>query len=292
MSNFKRTTGEAAKRKLSLLKDLQGESLEFKIQFSKDIIRKALAEGPGIIFYSGGKDSSVLLSLVHSIDNSVPVMYNNTTLCHPTLLQRIRDYTKNLDYIETIPERKPEDLWKETGYYPLLSKRGFSAYKKRIPNLRIQPVACCYHLKEIPSMKIIKERKIKVLFWGNRAEESNRRKWSFIDNGFLFQRRGNKKFYCYPIQHWTERDIYNYLGKYVPEYKITDNSFESGCIPCGNDITFFPNNLSRLYLSDREVWEFYMLQIGFGEQILRIKGINPEKLEEIIRTKPSILLKV
>jgi len=291
---YKRTGKNEARHKLSLLKSLQAEPLKFKIEYSMKIISMSLTHGRGIIFYSGGKDSTVLLSLIHSIAPETPVMFNNTTLGTDDLLQHIRSFTAGVDYIETVPEVNPVDFWQKTGYFPILSKRGFFAYKKRIPGLRCQPCQCCYTLKEIPAMRVVKERGINVLFWGNRADESNRRQWTFIDNGFLFQRKSKTRtpgnYYSYPLQHWTEHDIYSYLQKHLPEYPI-GRTFEAGCLPCCTDIKFYPNNSSRLFLSNRPLWTHYM-KAGFAEQIIKIKGFLPEKLDEIINNRPELLLKV
>jgi len=291
---YKRTGKEEARHKLKLLKSLQTETMDFKIEYSLKVISMSLAHGQGVIFYSGGKDSTVLLHLIHSIAPETPVMFNNTTIGTDDILQHIRAFTAGMDYIETIPELPPVDFWQKTGYFPILSKRGFFAYKKRIPELKAQPVMCCYHLKEIPAMKVVKERGINVLFWGNRADESNRRQWTFIDNGFLFQRkqkgRQPGKYYSYPLQHWTEKDIYTYLQKNLPGYPL-NKTFEAGCLACCTDITYFPNNISRLFLSNRPLWDHYM-KAGFAHEIARLKGLKQDCIEEIIQTRPELLLKV
>ncbi len=291
---YKRTGHDEARHKLQLLRSLQSEPIDFKIKYSLKVISMSLEKGAGIIFYSGGKDSTVLLHLIHSIAPGTPVMFNNTTLGTDNLLQHIRTFTAGMDYIETVPDLPPVEFWQKTGHFPILSKRGFFAYKKRIPDLKTQPVMCCYHNKEIPAMKVVKEKGINVLFWGNRADESNRRKWTFVDNGFLFQRKSKGKtpgnYYSYPLQHWTEHDIYSYLQKHLPGYP-TEKIFEAGCLPCCTDIKFYPNNSSRLFLSNRNLWTYYM-KSGFAEQIIKIKGFLPEKLDEIINNRPELLLKV
>ena len=111
-----------------------------------------------------------------------------------------------------------------------------------------------------------------VAFWGNRAAESNRRMLHFLDHGFLFKPQQSRWFQCYPIQHWTDADVDAYLKTHVPEFERGRN-FETGCLVCMTDIQKFPNNASRLFDTNRPLWEKAMLG-GFGAEILKIKGIH------------------
>ena len=291
--NYKRATPEEAKRRLAVLRRMQKMPLKEKISITREVIKAAFdARAKGAVLYSGGKDSTIILDLVLQADPNTLVVHNNTTLGDPKLLDFIREHCRNMNYIETITPN-PEDMWKEKGYYPLLGKRNFTKYKKQDPTLRISPVQCCYQLKEKLANVVLKQNKVGVVFWGIRADESMRRRFLFVDNGFLFQPKKYKWMQCYPLQHWTEKDVFEYLEKYVPEYNLRREQFETGCLCCGSDITFFPNNLTRLYQADQKKWEHYM-RAGFAEQILKLQGrpSDPETIEKVLTEAPATLLKV
>ena len=106
----------------------------------------------------------------------------------------------------------------------------------------------------------------------------------------MFKPKKYNWFQCYPLQHWTTKDVKQYLNINIPSYVI-DDRLEAGCLCCGTDIQFKHNTLKKLHDSNYNKWKYYMIN-GFGEQILKLKGINPDKLEEIIEKRPEILFRV
>jgi 3'-phosphoadenosine 5'-phosphosulfate sulfotransferase (PAPS reductase)/FAD synthetase len=287
---YRKNSAAESRRKLKILKELQSCPLIEKIKIANKIIDKSLQLGKPAILYSGGRDSTVLLHLLLQHDRDILVIHNNTTLGDPALLEYVRGATSGLNYIETTAV-EPVRMWKEKGYYPILSKRGFTAYKKRIPGLQVSAVQCCYQLKEMHANHVLKSQKIQVIFWGNRAGESNRRKFSFIDNGFLFKPKKYIWHQSYPLQHFIKQDIESYLKKNVPGFPL-QKTFESGCLCCATDITYRDNNLTRLFHRDRELWEFYMAN-GFAKEIMRIKGysnVTEKEICRVIKKAPEFLL--
>ncbi len=284
---YARTDADTAAKRIALLGEMKDRELNEKIADSQEIIARALTKGRAAILYSGGRDSTVLLHLAQAAGPLV--LHNDTTLGDPATLEFIRSWCRKMDYHETTAQ-DPIEMWQRTGYFPILSKRGFTAYKKRIPGLKTSPVQCCYQLKERYANQVLNRAKTGVVFWGNRAGESMRRRMTFIDNGFLFKPKKYAWWQAYPLQHWTDTDIAEYLRKHLPEYPHAEAGIEAGCRPCGTDLTFYPNNLSRLYQRDRAEWEKYM-RCGFAEQIMKIKGIAGDP-ETVIREKPLILLQV
>lgn len=286
---YKRNSGAEASRKLAVLKRLQNLRYEEKIELSRQVIDRAFKIGKPALLYSGGKDSTVLLHLLLEKDPGILIIHNDTTLGDPACLEFIRRVTAGHNYIETTAA-DPVAMWQKLGHFPILSKRGHTAYKKRIPGLRVSPVQCCYNLKEKYSNGILRSQEVKVVFWGNRAGESNRRKLSFIDAGFLFKPVRYPWHQAYPLQHWLESDITAYLRHDVPDYPES-KTFENGCLCCAVDITFRKNNLSNLFERDREKWEYYM-RAGFAREILKIKGhgiLTDEEIERVIQEKPEYL---
>jgi len=285
---YKRCEPEEMKRRLAILRDLQKQPLEKKIEVANKTIARGLERGSGCVLFSGGKDSTVLLDLVRTIEPQIEVMHNATYMEPQEIWRYIRKFTKGMKYWETLSV-EPTAMWQDTGYYPLLGKRSFTAYKKRIPDLQVSPVQCCYRLKEKQANMVLKEREIQVAYWGNRAGESQRRTMGMLDNGFLFKPKKYPWWQCYPIAHFTEGDIWQYLEK--EKIKIPETILlEAGCEACGTDITRYPNNLSRLFLKDPGKWRHYM-KSGMAEQILLIKGIDRDA-EDVIKSEPKLLLKI
>lgn len=270
---YRRAGKEMISKRIAQLKILQNLPYEKKIKLSMDIISQVkisqVKKESNALLFSGGKDSTVLLDLLKRSCINFFVLYNNTGIADPAMVQQARQLAKGTQYVETLADNAFE-MWSRTGYYPILGKRSFTAYKKKYPDFQSSPVQCCYQLKEAHANKVLLFHKIKVVFWGNRADESNRRKLSFVDNGFLFQPKKYPWKQCYPLQHWKTFDIYRYLKENI-DYDF-NTGIEGGCIYCGTDLHYYPNNLSKLYFKDKDRWLFAM-QNGFAKQILTAKGL-------------------
>lgn len=290
---YKRVAGDELKERLDQLARFQALPLPKKIELSVAIIERGKIEtdgAPACLLYSGGKDSTVLLHLATAIYPRPLVMYNNTGLAEPRLVQYIRQRTRGLDFIETQPDEEAFAMWKRTNYWPLFGKRSFTARCRACPGLHVSPVQCCYQLKEAPANRVMKERGIRLAIWGNRADESTRRKFMFCDSGTLFKPKKYPWHQCYPLAFWTERDVLDYLDEHEPEYPHSVST-EAGCWACCTDITRTPNNLQRLFKTDRAKFE-RMIRGGFGEIILRAKGIKGADIERLLRETPQIFLKI
>ncbi len=290
---YKRAGGDELKDRLETLARLQALPLPKKIALSVAILERGKMEtqgAPACILYSGGKDSTVLLHLVPHVYARPLVMYNNTGLAEPRLVQYIRARTRGLDYVETEPDEDAFTMWQRTKYWPLFGKRSFTARCRNCPGLHVSPVQCCYQLKEAPANRIMKSRGIRLAIWGNRADESSRRKFMFCDSGTLFKPKKYPWHQCYPLAFWTQKDILNYLEEYEPDYPHSVST-EAGCWPCCTDITRTPNNIQRLFKTDRTKFDRMILG-GFGEIILKAKGIKSADVEYYLRESPEIFLKI
>ena len=289
---YKRAGGEELKERLEMLKKMQALPLPRKIEMAVAILengKRETGDAPVCILYSGGKDSTVLLHLVPLVFPRALVMYNNTGLAEPRLVQYIRSRTRGWDYIETQPEEEAFAMWRRTNYWPLFGKRTFTARCRNCPGLHVSPVQCCYQLKEAPANREMKARGVRLAIWGNRADESMRRKFMFCDSGTLFKPKKYPWFQCYPLAFWTQRDIMDFLQEYEPGYPYS-MSTEAGCWPCCTDITRTPNNIQRLFKTDRARFE-QMIRGGFGKIILKAKDIEGD-VEEYLRDNPGVFLKV
>ena len=279
---YERITGKELTDRLLKIKAMQLLSLTEKIEISLKIISRCT--GKTAILYSGGDDSNAVLRLAELSKINFIVIHNDTTIGCQNRLESVRRATKKFEYHETKPDIEPVEMWEKTGFYPLFGKRAFTARKRKNPLLRCSPVMCCYRLKEQPCNRLLQEHKINHTVWGLRADESRRRLFFFADNGAI---NHPKKYHwnnVSPIFHWTKKDVIDFTGS------SGHKSFEAGCFPCGTDIATYPNNLSRLFVSNRDLWEFYM-RSGIGDQILIAKNIN-SNIDFILKNHPESLLKV
>lgn len=290
---YKRVAGDELKERLATLAELQALPLPKKIEMSVEIIRRgkeATDGAPACVLYSGGKDSTVLIHLVEKIYKRPLYMYNNTGLAEPRLVQYIRQRMRGLDFIETQPDEEAFAMWRRTNYWPLFGKRSFTARCRNCPGLHVSPVQCCYQLKEAPANRVMKERGIRLAIWGNRADESTRRKFMFCDSGTLFRPKKYPWHQCYPLAFWTQKDVIDYLEEIEPDYPHSVST-EAGCWACCTDITRTPNNIQRLFRADRAKFES-MIRGGFGEIILRAKDIKNGNIEKLLKENPQIFLKI
>ncbi len=284
---YERCTGAHLSERLTKIKAMQQADPQTKLDITHRVIDRALEIGtPGLLF-SGGRDSTVLAHILLQKVPDILIIHNDTTLGSPAMLAWIRTFTTGRNYVETTAE-DPVEMWQRTGYWPLFPKRGFHTWKQRFPSLRCSPVQCCYQLKEKYSNPVLKAKGVRVTFWGNRAGESNRRQLAFADCGFLFKPKKYAWFQAYPLQHWTDDDVESYIDSNIPDFPKT-TALEAGCRCCCTDIQRWPNNLARLYRSDRETFDRVM-SAGLAEQIATAKGIDD--WQQVLRQDPQGFLRI
>lgn len=115
------------------LKELQALPLERKIQISQTRIIEWYQHWKGnvVISYSGGKDSTVLLHMVHQLYPDVPAVFCNTGLEYP----EIQKFAKEQGAVFVTPEMRFDEVVMTYGY-PLIGKEVAEAihYARRIRN--------------------------------------------------------------------------------------------------------------------------------------------------------------
>ena len=225
------------------LKKYQNLPLEDKIKLSQEIIKEFYENVDSNKVYiasSFGKDSIVLVDLVRNLYPNIPIIYINTGVEHPSILNLSKNYD---NVIELKPKKTMMDVIEEYGYITPLGKdksrtldqvrknlydgkfntvkvkklRGDFGKKSRYNYTKIIPHLlapfkisdrCCYWLKEQPMNSYTKKNGYKYQFNGMTAEESLMRKNSMIQNGFNFD------FDSRPLAHWKVHDILEYILKY------------------------------------------------------------------------------
>lgn len=231
---------------------------------AEDLIKQAIdRHKPNIyVAFSGGKCSEVVLHLALKYWKEIPVMFNNTGVEFPETIEFIDKIKRewNLNLIETHPKKT---FWDCVEKYGLPTFK--SASKKKHGSGK-RP-KCCYHLKEKPTMEIIKEKGFKAVLTGLRGEESyNRRNlMKFCGQRYFAKFWGIWKIH--PIAFWKEADV----AKYLKDNNCPINKAyikwgglytRVGCLPC----TSYKNWFVKLQKSHPKLYE--MLQNKGGVNLL------------------------
>lgn len=231
-------------------KEIDPETLTFeeKLLRTKMLIMESVeqfGEEGVYIAFSGGKDSSVLAHIVHSIYPNIPLVFANTGLEYPELVKFVKSQRdKGKEVVMMKPRKSFKQVLDEYGY-PLISKevsmaisryqKTKSAFQKRLRlfggfNYRTGKMQktgvipkkwrfikdkykvterCCDYFKKMPFTDYEKETGRRMSFVGVRTQESNLRKRSFNKQGcnaFKLKRPQSR-----PIMFWNDSDIEQYI---------------------------------------------------------------------------------
>lgn len=272
------------------LKQLQELPLEVKIQKSLLRIKEwyECFDGQVYISFSGGKDSTVLLSLVRSLYPNVPAVFCDTGLEYPEIKEFVRS-------VENVIWLKPEMSFREVinNYgYPVISKevaeciegaRKGQAYRlkklsgtmknneggksrfdlQKYRYLLDAPYKisqrCCEKMKKKPFKKYEKETGNKP-FVGTMEEESQLRTQSWLKTGC--NAFDAKRPMSTPISFWKEDDVWLYLkSNKIPYSKIYDMGYKrTGCMFCafGCHLEEGQNRFQRMQTTHPKIHEYCM----------------------------------
>ena len=257
--------GATAEQKLLYLKQRQGLPLSVKIQLTLRRITEwyEAHEGNVHVSFSGGKDSTVLATLVRSIYPDVPLVFVDTGLEYP----EIRAFVKTFRNVVWVKPKKTFKEVVETYGYPVISKkvamnisrvRGTKSplqvelrmhgginptsgkvQHQSLPNkykyLLDAPFkisdACCDHLKKNPLHAYEKLTGSKP-FIGIMAEDSKTRRDMFVNGGCNSFKQGAPQ--SRPMIFWLEADVWAYIrDNNIPYCSIYDTGIDrTGCIFC------------------------------------------------------------
>lgn len=242
-------------RKLWELQSMQAAPLSVKIALTKDRIREWVNEygEDGVyVSFSGGKDSTVLLTIAREMFPSIKAVYVDTGLEYP----EIRDYVRTWDNVEWIrPKMSFKEVIEKYGY-PFISKEISQkiyeakkygrqyAYDRFDPNSEYNkkyngryscaryafllsedaPMVshvCCKIMKKNPAHEYEKQTHRKPIL-ATMADESTMRRSEWIKNGcnaFNAKRPSSK-----PMSFWTEQDVLRFLrGGQIPIASVYGN---------------------------------------------------------------------
>lgn len=287
----KATTGVVCyKDRLEQLRALQSLSLEKKIELSEEFITHLLYDHKHpIVAWSGGRDSTVLLSLVMRQKPDVHVAWVNTGVEFPECMRFIRGIRKEWQLNLHIAKPKANfwDITEEYGW-PMLGKGGTGYWWSRADRLERQgrtrlakatreariSAACCRILKEKPMNELCRSLGVDCVIVGNLVSESRQRFLTWAQRGHCYFSQKKKSCTAWPLAWWTYEDIMEYHGRVnLPYSPIYDKGHSrNGCWPCLMDIRFPDNKLKALRESHPKLWRFLIIDKGLGVRIIALKS--------------------
>jgi len=205
-----------------------------KLELTNNTIRASLvmAKKP-IIASSFGKDSVVLMHLVHQFDNTVPIVFTNTGVCFRETLE----YKKMLEkkWNLKIHELKPKQY-----FWQIVKKHGYPKHSRNSKTGDKREPVCCRILKFQPMESFCRSYKPDMVFVGLLGDEGRQRRWVYIcKGGAIYDHKSLGTMKSIPIIWWTMKDIW----KYHDEMNIPRNPCyekysidRTGCIPCTGHI--------------------------------------------------------
>lgn len=231
--------------------------------------------------FSGGRDSVALALIARQVRPDVPLIWSNTGLGHPDLVDFVRDFGGD-HLVEVRPEADPRETWAEYGCRPLGGKMSAAAYKREHgQDLGINPSRCCELNKAAPMNARLRADGCTALLFGARGDDSNRHMFKLIRGEIIHTDRGWP--HAYPLLFWTADDSRAYLREHFPEYPVSyGRSEELGCRPCAVNLAHWPNGLANLRQSDPDLHRELITQ-HFGLAILRLRfGVTEKGARQLV----------
>jgi len=226
------------------------EFMEEVINSSLNIIKysKFKEQDISVVSFSGGKDSTVVLDLVHRIlpPDEFIVVFNDTDMelsITYNYVEKIINKYNNVKFIKTSHDKKALDLWKEIG-----------------PPSRIIRW-CTMVYKVAPTIKLLKEITKKqnpkfIVYDGVRADESSRRRNLGIESAGRFGKQTN----IHPIYLWNTAMVHLYaMMNKIP----LNNLYRYGATRVGCSVCPFKSNTDNMIL-----WLKYKKEISGYLKIL------------------------
>lgn len=237
------------------LKQMQSLPLQAKIQMTRQRIRAWIdefGEEGAYVSFSGGKDSTVLLDIVHKDYPNIEAVFINTGLEYPS----VRQFALSKENVtELIPTMNFRDVIIKYGY-PIIGKevsqvvqeariglsRGDGSYQFRIDRIlgkgHYAPLEdgtksqfdvsaykflldapfnisdrCCKVMKKNPARNYERKTKRKIIL-ATMADESRLRRQRWLKYGC--NAWDNKKQQSSnPMSFWTEQDVLTYIHTYI-----------------------------------------------------------------------------
>jgi len=204
-------------------------SFEEKLKLTLKTIKRALKYDRPVIASSFGKDSVVLIHMVHTINNKVPLVFNNTGV-------NFRETIKYMKELEELWHLKIYELKPETNFWKIVEKYGYPKQSRNSKTGDSREPKCCKLLKYDPMKKFMKEYKPGVVFVGLCGDEGRQRRIAYLTKGdAVYYHVGDNVMKCIPIIWWTRKDVWKYHDiNNIPRNPVYTkyNIERTGCICC------------------------------------------------------------
>lgn len=211
-----------------------------------NVLEKTIEEhgDNGVIAWSGGRCSTVVLHQALQIKPNIKVVFCNTGCEYPEtyhFVNKIR-LEWNLNFYQTYPTKT---FWQCVEEYGLPMSRSMNS-GRGAPK-------CCIYLKEKPMINFVKEHNVSCIITGLRVAESRMRFFTIRGRGQYFYSKRWKSWRCHPIAFWSNDDLNEYVKKYdVPLNCIYEKIPRCGCMPC----TSFSGWEKQLAIANPKMYEY------------------------------------
>jgi phosphoadenosine phosphosulfate reductase len=172
-----------------------------------------------VVAFSGGKDSTVVLDMVRKVDADIPAVFCDTGVEYKETYQ----YVKTVDNVITVKGKKT--FWECVEKYGLPKQKGSGTSRGNF---------CCYHLKEAPMKRFVKDEKIDLIFTGMTMAESWHRHMRYTDLGDYHFVKSWNVWKFHPILTWKEKEVWDYINSNnIPHNQAYHHGHDRcGCQPC------------------------------------------------------------
>jgi len=225
MGAEKRTPSEIGRELNGLIRLPFGD----KLSRSLHVIQDALRYGRPVIASSFGKDSIVLIHLVHSIDDSIPIVFTNTGV-------NFRETLKYMGEMKQLWGLKIYELRPEKTFWQIVEEWGYPKWARNSKTGDKREPKCCAILKHDPMNRFIKKEKPNIVFVGLLGDEGRQRRMNYINKGGpIYEAVADKVMKCIPLIWWTQEDIWHYHDiNNIPRNPVYEKYgiVRTGCITC------------------------------------------------------------
>lgn len=184
-------------------------SLDEKVTHSKKVLLAAYEkyEDKMAIFWTGGKDSTVLLHMIREVfpSKKFPILFLDTQL----------DFEEVYSFIDKLVKEWKLDLvtLKTTDQH----MKKYNSLKTKAARVKLASLFKIILLKEA-----VKKHKLPALVIGIRRDEHPER----IEEKYLSPRQGHMRIH--PLLHFTEKDVWDYTKQHkVPYIALYDKGYRS-----------------------------------------------------------------
>ena len=287
----------------SQLKQYQSLSLRAKVTLSKKKIQQWLDhwDDQCYVAFSGGKDSTVLLDLVWSINPRIPAVFVDTGLEYPEIREFVKSYG---DRVVWLKPKMPFNQVIEKYGYPVISKEQSQFISEARNSKSIKLIAtrlygnkanrgkvskkwdkvltapfnvshkCCDIMKKNPSKKYENDTGRAPII-GTMACESQLRLQKYKASGC--NSFDGKRPTSQPLSFWHDYDVWEYLKENdVPYSKIYDmGEKRTGCMFCmfGVHLEEGANRFQRMKIHHPKQWDYCINTLGLGD-VLDFIGVK------------------